>query len=167
MALIIRISRKWMRANFSMSARAYILLVRISGYLYPSLYLLPTYNSTTNRTVFEGSYIGASSFVSWEDITGNNRRMLEVRTKSYESTLNNAVTVRVCDNGTWGNYRVFQAGMESGVLVANGGTGDTTAANARSNLGENNASNLTTGILPAARRPFKVAYGSGSVSAAL
>ena len=27
----------------------------ISGYLYPSLYLLPTYNSTTNRTVFEGS----------------------------------------------------------------------------------------------------------------
>ena len=27
----------------------------ISGYLYPSLYLLPSYNSTTNRTVFEGS----------------------------------------------------------------------------------------------------------------
>ena len=50
----------------------------ISGYLYPSLYLLPTYNSTTNRTVFEGSYVGASSFASWEDSTGNNRRMLEV-----------------------------------------------------------------------------------------
>ena len=27
----------------------------ISGYLYPSVYLLPTYNGTTNRTVFEGS----------------------------------------------------------------------------------------------------------------
>ena len=37
----------------------------ISGYLYPSLYLLPTCNSTTNRTVFEGSYVGASSFSSW------------------------------------------------------------------------------------------------------
>ena len=136
----------------------------ISGYLYPSLYLLPTYNSTTNRTVFEGSYIGASSFASWEDSTGNNRRMLEVRTKSYESTLNNAVMVRVCDNGTWGNYRVFHAGMESGVPVANGGTGATTAANARSNLGANNASNLTTGTLPAARLPFKFAYGSTSIN---
>ena len=136
----------------------------ISGYLYPSLYLLSTYNSTTNRTVFEGSYIGASSFASWEDSTGNNRRMLEVRTKSYESTLNNAVMVRVCDNGTWGNYRVFHAGMESGVPVANGGTGATTAANARANLGANNAGNLTTGTLPAARLPFKFAYGSGSIS---
>ena len=136
----------------------------IQGYLYPSLYLLPTYNNTTNRTVFEGSYVGASSFASWEDSTGNNRRMLEVRTKSYESTLNNAVMVRVCDNGTWGNYRVFHAGMESGVPVANGGTGATTAASARSNLGCNNAGNLTTGTLPAARLPFKFAYGSTSIN---
>ena len=136
----------------------------IQGYLYPSVYLTPYYNSTTNRTVFEGSYIGASSFASWEDSTGNNRRMLEVRTKGYEASLDNAVMVRVCDNGTWGNYRVFHAGMPSGVPVANGGTGATTAANARSNLGANNASNLTTGTIPAARLPFKVAYGSGSVS---
>lgn len=35
--------------------------LNISGYLYPSLLLLPTYNDTTNRTVFEGSYAGASS----------------------------------------------------------------------------------------------------------
>src|SRR5699024_4416531 len=59
----------------------------IQGYLYPSMYRLPYYNNTTNRTVFEGSYAGASSFASWEDNTGNNRRMLEVRTKAYQSSL--------------------------------------------------------------------------------
>lgn len=136
----------------------------ISGYLYPSLYLLPTYNSTTNRTVFEGSYAGASSFAAWEDSTGNNRRVLEVRTKAYQNSLDWAVLLRVCDAGTWGNYRVFHSGMVSGVPVANGGTGATTAANARANLGANNAGNLTTGTLPAARLPFKFAYGFGSIS---
>ena len=53
--------------------------LNISTSLYPSICLLPSYNSTTNRTIFEGSYIGASSFSSWEDSTGNNRRMLEIR----------------------------------------------------------------------------------------
>ena len=138
--------------------------LNISGYLYPSMLLLPTYNDTTNRTVFEGSYAGASSFAAWEDSTGNNRRMLEVRTKAYQNSLDWAVLLRVCDAGTWGNYRVFHSGMVSGVPVANGGTGATTAANARANLGANNASNLTTGTLPAARLPFKFAYGSGSIS---
>lgn len=138
--------------------------LNISGYLYPSLLLLPTYNDTTNRTVFEGSYAGASSFAAWEDSTGNNRRMLEVRTKAYQNSLDWAVLLRVCDAGTWGNYHVFHSGMVSGVPVANGGTGATTAANARANLGANNAGNLTTGTLPAARLPFKFAYGSGSIS---
>ena len=138
--------------------------LNISGYLYPSLLLLPTYNDTTNRTVFEGSYAGASSFAAWEDSSGNNRRMLEVRTKAYQNSLDWAVLLRVCDAGTWGNYRVFHSGMVSGVPVANGGTGAPTAANARANLGANNAGNLTTGTLPAARLPFKFAYGSGSIS---
>lgn len=136
----------------------------IQSSLYPSLYLLPTYNGTTNRTVFEGSYIGASSFAAWEDATGNNCWMLEVRTKGYAASLDNAVMMRVCDNGTWGNYRVFHAGMVSGVPVVNGGTGATNAATARSNLGANNASNLTTGTLPAARLPFKFAYGSTTIN---
>ena len=136
----------------------------IKGTYYPSLYLLPTNNDTTNRTVFEGSYVGASSFAAWEDATGNNRRMLEVRTKAYAASLDNAVMVRVCDNGTWGNYRVFHAGMPTGVPIANGGTGATTAANARSNLGANNAGNLTIGTLPAARLPFKIQYGQTTVT---
>lgn len=136
----------------------------IQSSLYPSLYLIPTYNSTTNRTVFEGSYVGASSFAAWEDSTGNNRRMLEVRTKAYQSSLDYAVMLRVADAGTWSNYRIFHAGMPTGVPVANGGTGATTAAAARSNLGANNASNLITGTLPAARLPFKFAYGSTTIN---
>lgn len=138
--------------------------LNISGYLYPSMLLLPTYNDTTNRTVFEGSYAGASSFAAWEDSTGNNRRMLEVRTKAYQNSLDWAIVLRVCEAGVWNNYRVFHSGMVSGVPVANGGTGATTAANARSNLGTNNAGNITTGTLAMARLPFKVAYGSGSVA---
>ena len=136
----------------------------IQGTLYPSLYLLPTNSGQTNRIVFEGSYVGAASFAAWEDSTGNNRRMLEVRTKAYQSSLDNAVMLRVCDAGSWGNYRIFHAGMPTGVPIANGGTGATTAANARSNLGANNAANLTTGTLPAARLPFKIQYGQTSVS---
>ena len=136
----------------------------IQGSLYPSMLLKPTRDGQTNQTVFEGSYVGASSFAAWEDATGNNRRMLEVRTKAYANSLDNAVMVRVCDNGTWGNYRVFHAGMPTGVPIANGGTGATTAATARSNLGANNAGNLTTGTIPAARLPFKIQYGQTSVT---
>ena len=138
--------------------------LNIQGSLYPSMLLKPTRDGQTNQTVFEGSYVGASSFAAWEDSTGNTRRMLEVRTKAYASSLDNAVMVRVCDNGTWGNYRVFHAGMPTGVPIANGGTGATTAANARSNLGANNAGNLTTGTLPAARLPFKIQYGQTTVT---
>lgn len=61
----------------------------IQGSLYPSLILKPTYNSTTNRIVFEGSYVGAASFSAWEDSTGNDRRMLEVRTAAYQASLDN------------------------------------------------------------------------------
>ena len=107
----------------------------ISGYLYPSLYLLPTYNSTTNRTVLEGSYVGASSFSSWEDSTGNNRRMLEVRNAAYQASLDFAVLLRTCTGGTWASYRLFHAGMATPIPLANGGTGASSAKAALSNLG--------------------------------
>ena len=109
--------------------------LNISTSLYPSICLLPSYNNTTNRTIFEGSYIGASSFSSWEDSTGNNRRMLEIRNAAYQASLDYAVMLRTCVNGAWGAYRVFHAGMPTPVPVANGGTGATSAKGALSNLG--------------------------------
>ena len=138
--------------------------LNIQGALYPSMLLKPTQSGQTNQTVFEGSYVGASSFAAWEDNTGNNRRMLEVRTKAYAASLDNAVMVRVCDGGTWGNYRVYHEGMETVIPLSKGGTGGTSAATARSKIGANNASNLTTGTLPAARLPFKIQYGQTSVT---
>ena len=138
--------------------------LRISESLYPSLCLLPTYNGTSSRTVLEGSYEGAASLAAWEDAAGNNRRMLEIRTKALQASLDWAIVLRACEAGVWNNYRVFHSGMPSGVPVANGGTGAANAADARKNLGANNAGNLTTGTLPAARLPFKFAYGSTTIN---
>ena len=107
----------------------------IQSSLYPSMYLLPTYNGTTNRIVFEGSYAGAASFAAWDDSSGNSRRMLEVRNASYEASRDNAVLLRDVVNGTYYAFRVFHSGMATPVPIANGGTGATTAAAARRNLG--------------------------------
>lgn len=107
----------------------------IQSSLYPSLNLKPTYNSSTKLTVFEGSYLGASSFAAWEDATGNNRRMLEVRAASYESSMDNAVLLRTAVNNNWYSYRMFHAGMATPIPVANGGTGGTTGKTALNGLG--------------------------------
>ena len=109
--------------------------LQISGRLYPSLYLLPTYNDTTNRVVFEGIYSGAGSFSAWEDSSGTNRRMLEVRTAKYKASKDDAVVLRCVENGSYYSYRVFHAGMATPVPIANGGTGASTAKAALTNLG--------------------------------
>jgi len=107
----------------------------IQGYLYPSVYLMPTYNNTTNRTVFEGSYVGAASFAAWEDSTGNNRRMLEVRTAAYEASMDNAALLRTAVNGTYYAFRLFHSGMATPIPVGSGGTGANNAKAALTNLG--------------------------------
>ena len=103
--------------------------------VYPSLKLTPTYNSTTNQTVFEGSYVGASSFAAWEDSSGSNRRMLEVRNAKYAPSMDNAVLLRTAVNNSWYAYRLFHAGMATPIPVANGGTGAANAKTALTNLG--------------------------------
>ena len=138
--------------------------LNIMSSLYPAVFLVPTYNGTTNRTVLEGSYAGSSSFAAWEDASGSSRRMLEIRTKGYAPSLDNAALLRVADAGVWSTFRLFHSGMDTPVPLANGGTGASAAAAARANLGADNASNLTSGTLPAARLPFKIAYGTASIN---
>lgn len=106
----------------------------LRGDLYPAIYLQPTHNNTANRAVFEGSYTGAASFASWEDATGNNRRMLEVR-NAAAGNMDNALVLRTCTGGTWGTHRIFHAGMSTSIPVANGGTGANSSKAALRNLG--------------------------------
>lgn len=107
----------------------------IQNTLYPSLKLVPTWEGITNRTVFEGSYVGAASFANWEDDTGENRRMLELRNAAYESSLDNAVMLRTVIAGEYAAHRLFHAGMPTPIPMVNGGTGAATAKDALINLG--------------------------------
>lgn len=103
--------------------------------LYPSLILNPTYNSNTNRIVFEGSYVGAASFSAWEDTTGDNRRMLEVRNAAYESSIDNAVVLRNVIDGAYYTFRLFHSGMATPIPIGSGGTASNNAKGALNNLG--------------------------------
>ena len=54
--------------------------------------------------MFEGSYSGAGSFSAWEDSSGTNRRMLEVRTAKYKASKDDAVVLRCVENGSYYSY---------------------------------------------------------------
>ena len=84
---------------------------------------------------WQGSYVGASSFAAWEDSTGSNRRMLEVRNAKYAPSMDNAVLLRTAVNNSWYAYRLVHAGMATPIPVANGGTGAANAKTALTNLG--------------------------------
>lgn len=106
----------------------------IKGVYYPSLNIVPIEStSKIKKAVFEGSYAGSASMSAWEDDSGQNRRIIEVRAKAYESSLDNALMLNVCDNNNWSYYKVFHSGTT--VPITSGGTGATTAAGALTALG--------------------------------
>lgn len=127
--------------------------LNIQGSYYPSFNLVPTIDtSKIKKAVFEGSYSGSASMSAWEDDSGQNRRILEVRAKSYENSLDNALLLRVCDNDNWSDYKIFHSGTT--VPITSGGTGATTAAGALTALGaaaathNQSASTITSGMFP-------------------
>ena len=103
--------------------------------LYPSLLLTPSYNGTVNRSIVEGSYLGATSLASWQDATGDNRRMLEIRNAGYQAGLDQALVLRTVASGNYNSYRIFHAGMSTPVPIEKGGTGGGDAKIALNNMG--------------------------------
>lgn len=85
----------------------------ISGTLYPSIKLTPTYNNSTYVGVVEGSYAGSASLSIYDDSSGNNRRMIEVRSAKYQSSLDDAVVLRTAVDSSYSTYRIFHSGMTS------------------------------------------------------
>ena len=120
--------------------------------------------STEGEAAFSGGTNGEAILASREDTSGSNARCLTVQNAARESSMDLALLLRSSVDGTSSDYRLFHAGMQTPIPLANGGTGGTDAASARESLGTSNAENLTSGTIPAGRLPFKVAYGSASIS---
>ena len=136
----------------------------IQGTSTPAVVLHQNPSSSTNITKVEANASGISSLSAWQDSSGSNRRIIQVRNKSIESTLNNAALLVNVENGTPTYYRLYHEGQTFGIPITKGGTGAISAADARINLGCDDASNLSTGTVAMQRLPFRVAYGSGQVS---
>lgn len=106
----------------------------ITNNIYPSIIMSPT-SDQGYVSVLEGSYKGATSIAAYNDTTGQNRRMLEVRNSEYNASLDKAIVLRDAVNGTISTYRVFHSGMYTAIPIINGGTGARSAAGALANLG--------------------------------
>ena len=85
----------------------------IQGQMYPALHVQPLENSTTNSAVFEGNFAGAASMAAYEDATGNNRRMLEVRNRNWASDNDNALLMRTFTDGDIVEQRVYWEGQDT------------------------------------------------------
>ena len=78
---------------------------------FPRLILTPDYNSTTNRSMVEGSYSGETSIQAWNDSTGDYRRILAVRNSSCKESIDDAIELRELAGSSWSASRVFHSGM--------------------------------------------------------
>ena len=89
---------------------------------------------------------------AFRDESEQNGRIFEVRAKPFENLLDNALLLRVYDNGNQSSYKVFHSGTT--VPITSGGTGATTAAGALTALGaaaathNQSASTIVSGMFP-------------------
>lgn len=107
--------------------------LNIQGYYNPFLSLVPIESRKIKKSVFECNGEGILSMAVWEDESEQNGRIFEVRAKPFENLLDNALLLRVYDNGNQSSYKVFHSGTT--VPITSGGTGATTAAGALTALG--------------------------------
>lgn len=126
--------------------------LNIQGYYNPFISLIPTESSKIKKSVFSCDGNGILSMAIWEDESKQNGRIFEVRAKPFENSLNNALLLRVYDNGNQSSYKVFHSGTT--VPITSGGTGATTAAGALTALGaaaathNQSASTIVSGMFP-------------------
>lgn len=109
--------------------------LNIQGYYTPFISLVPIESSKIKKSVFECNGEGILSMAVWEDESEQNGRIFEVRAKPFENSLNNALLLRVYDNGNQSSYEIFHSGMTNAIPISQGGTGATTAAGALTALG--------------------------------
>lgn len=134
--------------------------LKIEGASEPGFYLIPTSTNRTFRASMQGTSTGVIKITAWENADGKNRRALVISTAKKESTKDNALIMQCIENDVYTSHRVFHEGMETAIPIKNGGTGAVTAEAAKENLGIGNASELTSGTVPMARLPYKMACGT-------
>lgn len=128
--------------------------LNIQGYYNPFISLIPTESSKIKKSVFSCDGNGILSMAIWEDESKQNGRIFEVRAKPFENSLNNALLLRVYDNGNQSSYEVYHSGMTNAIPITSGGTGATTAAGALTALGAaaathtQSASTIVSGMFP-------------------
>ena len=143
-----------------------VLPVSSGGTGFNSLTSLASHSAFTNKYLdyTKTATINGSLYTSSGFIQANNASARVARIQGFSD---HATFSSRDSSGNAKNYLSLYdtyTTLNQPLTVASGGTGATKAADARVNLGTNNASNITTGTLAAARLPFKIAYGSGNVS---
>ena len=132
-----------------------------------ALYMRPTRgNAAGTYGRLNAHTTGYAGLYIYDDDSTDNCRALWVNTATNQASLNQALQLRSIVNGTGTTYDVYHSGRTSGIPVKKGGTGATSAAAARKNLGTNNAANITTGTLDMDRLPFKIAHGQTTITGA-
>jgi len=109
-----------------------------------------TGNTTLTGTLHSGAATLASAVITGNSTVGGTLGVTGALTGT-DGTFSGTVTAAAFNGPLVGDVSGNSTNVSGTVAVAHGGTGGTTAAQARSNLGTNDASNLTTGTLDAAR----------------